>query len=720
MGQSEVKKQVINDARYGQADLMVKDGKEFVVKKIVVLDEEQYKIWALKKLDHPNLVQIYEHKLESQKELCSNYNMMLWIMEYIPTSLHKEIQNRTQQSKQFTEDELWKMLTDIVDLLQFMQQNGLAHQNIRPLTISYQPQQLKLIDQYNGNTAFQTCFTTPESQKLYDLSPKLLKAIHQQNSNPRHNIFKSDVFSLGMSFLQMSLLNNARDSYDYENGTVNVTEYLKLTQKKYSQRYAHIVSLMLEQNESQRPDFEQLQKIIAEPQIKSIKSSQVIQNLDVGNSMQLQSVQNSYDQTQSVQELSQDKPDEIKNPQEYKIQGISKEDLYQQQTLRIKTRINIPFQQSRQKSTIVTARQSTIKTPVKSSPKKQLGYFQFSDSIKPTKQPQQYSRELSNDIPVKSQPSYISNGSSIKPRKFVQSLAVKPEPEPDYQIINTQYMMSLDSQIPQQLQSAEFPQPSKKIPIILLKLNMRDLGQSRINKDYPATYQRTKMVKSTENGSKIYHQSEYSFQKPNGIQDSKQILNSSRGNQEMRRQMESMIEDNKKRVFQNISYNNGSKYLGEMIENNKDGYGKLIFSDGGFYDGDWKNDRMNGFGILYFKDGQKAYEGYFADDQFHGNGTLYNRNPIKLMNQFDYSDFNQIGDYWIKYVGQFQYDCKQGQGTLYLTNGEKYQGEFNNDYVEGFGQFGNFTDSVVLFDSEFSTIHFRSLKIFLRNDIVSV
>ena len=40
-----------------------------------------------------------------------------------------------------------------------------------------------------------------------------------------------------------------------------------------------------------------------------------------------------------------------------------------------------------------------------------------------------------------------------------------------------------------------------------------------------------------------------------------------------------------------------------MIDNNKDGYGKLIFSDGGFYDGDWKNDRMNGFGILYFKDG---------------------------------------------------------------------------------------------------------------------
>ena len=44
---------------------MVRDGKEYVVKKIVVLDEEQYKIWALKKLDHPNLVKIYEHKLES-------------------------------------------------------------------------------------------------------------------------------------------------------------------------------------------------------------------------------------------------------------------------------------------------------------------------------------------------------------------------------------------------------------------------------------------------------------------------------------------------------------------------------------------------------------------------------------------------------------------------------------------------------------------------------
>ena len=38
-----------------------------------------------------------------------------------------------------------------------------------------------------------------------------------------------------------------------------------------------------------------------------------------------------------------------------------------------------------------------------------------------------------------------------------------------------------------------------------------------------------------------------------------------------------------------------------------------------------------------------------------------------------------------KYEGMFYDDNKEGTGTLYLTNGEKYYGQFQKDFVNGSG-----------------------------------
>lgn len=56
---------------------------------------------------------------------------------------------------------------------------------------------------------------------------------------------------------------------------------------------------------------------------------------------------------------------------------------------------------------------------------------------------------------------------------------------------------------------------------------------------------------------------------------------------------------------------------------------------------------------------------------------------------FDCSNFDLIGNYWVKYVGNFKNDLKDGQGALYLSNNECYKGEFNQDYVDGHGTFGS-------------------------------
>ena len=49
---------------------------------------------------------------------------------------------------------------------------------------------------------------------------------------------------------------------------------------------------------------------------------------------------------------------------------------------------------------------------------------------------------------------------------------------------------------------------------------------------------------------------------------------------------------------------------------------------------------MHGRGTLYYADGRIAYQGEWICDKLHGNGILYNQNPVKLTNSFDYRNFD--------------------------------------------------------------------------------
>jgi hypothetical protein len=60
---------------------------------------------------------------------------------------------------------------------------------------------------------------------------------------------------------------------------------------------------------------------------------------------------------------------------------------------------------------------------------------------------------------------------------------------------------------------------------------------------------------------------------------------------------------------------------------------------------------------------------------FNGRGVIYNDNP-ELNAQFEYSDFSNLNETWVKYQGDFKKDDKDGVGTLYLLNNDKFVGYF--------------------------------------------
>lgn len=90
----------------------------------------------------------------------------------------------------------------------------------------------------------------------------------------------------------------------------------------------------------------------------------------------------------------------------------------------------------------------------------------------------------------------------------------------------------------------------------------------------------------------------------------------------------------------------------------RNGHGEFIYKEGSRYKGQWKDNKMEGFGTLYYPNGAIAYEGQWHDDEFHGAGIVYNDSPTAMKGGFDYTNFNNLDEEWIKYEGYLKNDAK--------------------------------------------------------------
>ncbi|CAD8127826.1 unnamed protein product [Paramecium sonneborni] len=631
MGSQESKQEgQIQDSRYGKARLIRKQNQICAMRKVIIQDESQHDGFIKRgKIDHGNMVKILESGIQKEQELCTTYQMMYIISEYYATSFHKEIVNRKGRGAFWTEQELWNQLMGLVDLLMKMQEKQLVHQNIRPLTISYiNEHTLKLSDNYFQQSAFQMAQQNPENQKLFELSPKLLEAINQNNQFPRHNLYKSDVWSLGMCMLQASLLDHCRDCYDFDGGHVDLSRKLVLLKKNYSIKYESIIIAMLQIDEQSRPDF------------------LLLNNLMKGNNTDLaisKSLENSLINCSAV-------CNDSKSPLNLK-EDISPDQLNQlkEQVVSNPSKIIIEFELLRIKP----------KLTIKKTKKKELGYFKYQDQM------------VIRDPSKSSIQQKLNNYASV-----------------DYsfnkQLVNSQLQFTNSSQKKTNTDKEKIEQ-----------LIGNGLQSYSIGLGVSPTIAPKPQISFMES-QKQYQSESTKISNPNLI-DTNPSFNSINYTEipyivkkdiNYKQEMEQMIEMNKSRCFKTEQYQDGSQYVGEIYNQLRDGFGRYQFVEGGYYEGQWKQNKMHGYGTLFYAIGQKAYEGQFENDQFSGFGTLYNKEPTKLNVPFDCSNFDLIGNYWVKYVGNFKNDLKDGQGALYLSNDECYKGEFHQDYVDGHGSFG--------------------------------
>ena len=153
----------------------------------------------------------------------------------------------------------------MVSVLSSLQKNHITHRDIKPQNILIIKGKYKLCDfgEMRELEKDGLIVQRVRGSELY-MSTILFKALHNNLALVKHNTYKSDVFSLGMClFYAASLTYGGVDSIrelDDMNEIKNILfNYLG---KRYSEKLISLILMMLEVDESIRPNFIQLEKIV--------------------------------------------------------------------------------------------------------------------------------------------------------------------------------------------------------------------------------------------------------------------------------------------------------------------------------------------------------------------------------------------------------------------------------------------------------------------------
>lgn len=139
-------------------------------------------------------------------------------------------------------------------------------------------------------------------------------------------------------------------------------------------------------------------------------------------------------------------------------------------------------------------------------------------------------------------------------------------------------------------------------------------------------------------------------------------------------------------------------YEGEILQNRRQGQGKMEYKDGSVYFGEFKDNLKNGHGKFQFKD-KSIYRGSFIKDKIEGYGKL----DHNILGELVYEDGryykgqykdsikhgkgSQLLKEGVYYEGDFNYGKKEGKGVLIWADGNSYEGEFFKDFQDGNGVF---------------------------------
>ena len=180
----------------------------------------------------------------------------------LPKSLIDDVSEKAKQADFYSEQELWSFYEQLLDAFVYLQGLGVAHRDIKPHNVLLTDQrQLKICD---FGFAKQIGSQGPAVSSLLGtmsyFSP-LLRAAYLRGgvTQVQHNAFKSDVYSLGMMLLHLTLLDLPQKLRELPNLQQNLDTELNRLRPRYSEKWVELLRCMLKVEEDSRPDFLGLQ-----------------------------------------------------------------------------------------------------------------------------------------------------------------------------------------------------------------------------------------------------------------------------------------------------------------------------------------------------------------------------------------------------------------------------------------------------------------------------
>ena len=248
-------------------------------------------------LEHPGLLKLLGFSAEN---LNSDTHKIKIFFEPFVKTLQQEVIKRKNSTRSvgtvfkesqskcllnhFTEQELLEIILKLIETFSFLQLNKINHGDIRTNTICVTAVgEIKTIDRklvYDKRSSLQLVLLGNHDILLSPISmlERRKKKIISQNG------YKADVFSLGMTFIEMATLEKISQCYDWEKCEINLNmleDRLIEIKRRYSERIYLIIREMIRFNEEERPDFLLLkEKILKEGKNYQINRFKTINNVN--------------------------------------------------------------------------------------------------------------------------------------------------------------------------------------------------------------------------------------------------------------------------------------------------------------------------------------------------------------------------------------------------------------------------------------------------------
>jgi serine/threonine protein kinase len=142
---------------------------------------------------------------------------------------------------------------------------------------------------------------------------------------------------------------------------------------------------------------------------------------------------------------------------------------------------------------------------------------------------------------------------------------------------------------------------------------------------------------------------------------------------------------------QRITGDDGSSYVGQVVDGKRSGLGVLVYQDNDRQAGEWKDNVLNGRGTEHLSDGP-VYEGQWSNGVPAGLGVRDKPGSERAEGNFFAGRLEGLGtrrvltEPTVTQSGEFKADVLDGLGVETLANGERYEGTFRNGKRNGYGQ----------------------------------